>query len=261
MNEDAQKDEKRREITKIFAPLFFIFGALILCFSFDFFDWKSNLTRFSKEFFLQKTVNVFALNELEINGNSQISNEKIEEILYHEIQCDKLLDNNIFLFSLPKIQAELHYLEWIENVKIARHFPDKISINIIEKKPLVKWKIDNNNTYLVEKNGLIFKKFEGEIMENIPIIKNSFGKIDFLVDIFKKNNTITVEIFEIEFRDFWHIKLMNDLILKISSNQMNDFIAVMNKLHNNYHIFDKDTDIGLLDFRNENKIYIKRKRK
>lgn len=265
MNEDAQKliahEKKRRKIAIIYAPLFFIFCSFIAFIYFDFFAWRTHITAFSKEIFLQKTTDFFALKDLEISGNIHVSDEKIQEILCNEINHQELFNSHVLLFPLPTIQAKLSYLDWIESVNVKRHLPDKISINIMEKKPLAKWKItSSNNVYLVDENGLIFKKFEGENIGNVPIIKNSFGKIDFLIDIFKKNSKMGLEIFEIELRVFWHIKLVNDLVLKISPEQMDDFMNTIQKLSDRYQIFSPNTDIAFIDFCNESKVYVKKKK-
>lgn len=262
MQKMDNKERYKHSISRLYAPLFFIFGVVILCFCFNFFEWRANSFAFLKNVFLIKTVNFFALQELEITGNSHVSDDKIKEILCREIECNELLNNNIFLFPLQKIQAELSYLDWVENARISRHLPDKISVKIIEKKPLAKWKITNSeNVYLVDENGLIFKRFEGENMTHIPTIKNSFGKINFLVDIIKKNDIIALGIFEIERRDFWHIKLMDGLVLKVSLQQMEDFSNTIKKLENNYQIFAPENSIELIDFHDEKRVYVKHKKK
>lgn len=256
----AKRINKKKIIAFFWAPLFFIYSLFAVLFVFDLFDLRSVFMHNSKEIFIRKTAKIFPLREVEIQGNQQISQEEIKDLFLDQNE-KSLLGEHIFSFSLPILAEKLQNIEWIKRLAIQRRLPGKILINVEEKIPIFQWQISRSkNNYLVDENALIIKEFNNEKIENIPIVHNSFGQIEFLRDLLQSNSELYTQISEIRFADFWQITLPNDVDLYLTQEQMQNLSTILQRLDQKYHILQAQNEIDLLDLRNPHKIYIKKKK-
>jgi cell division protein FtsQ len=69
-------------------------------------------------------------------------------------------DTNLLAIDLKDICHRLEQSSWIERAQVKRNFPDRLSISIRERKPAALINLDG--LYLVDEEGIIFKKAEGE---------------------------------------------------------------------------------------------------
>jgi cell division protein FtsQ len=69
-------------------------------------------------------------------------------------------ETNLLAIDLKGMCHRLEQSPWIERAQVKRNFPDKLSISIRERKPVALISMDG--LYLVDENGTIFKKAEGE---------------------------------------------------------------------------------------------------
>lgn len=114
----------------------------------------------------------FQIKKIEIIGNEKISSQKIHDLTFEKIYQKILLfpTKSIFFVNLKEIENNILEKEiLIDKVNLKRKFPDKIEIRINEKKPFAIF-VQNENNFLIDKNGIVFEKYKN-IEENQNLIK------------------------------------------------------------------------------------------
>lgn len=96
------------------------------------------------------TSEMFKICNIEITGNSQVSQETL--LLLSEIQ----LGQNIFLTNTSKAEDKITQNPYIKEVNIKRQLPDKIYIEIVEKQKTYIIELDGMYAY-IDKNGYILE--------------------------------------------------------------------------------------------------------
>jgi len=117
--------------------------------------------------------NTFFAEQITVKGNKRLSRETI-------LQTADINENqSIISMNLKLIRKRLLHSDWIDDCSVKREFPDKIEINIKEHTPAAKIKL--NKTYLLNKEGRIFKKeVKNDLNRDIPEIQG--------LNIFDVNN-------------------------------------------------------------------------
>jgi cell division protein FtsQ len=75
---------------------------------------------------------------------------------------------NIFSLDLPSIAQELEKQPWIKNAVIKRNLPDNLEIHVEEYTPMAL--VGTDKLYLVDGDGIIFKGYEKDETEIMPVI-------------------------------------------------------------------------------------------
>jgi len=85
------------------------------------------------------------------------------------------LGQNLWSLNLPQITQDLEKLPYISNATVERHFPDRLTIHIHERVPVVKIvglavDLNTRETYYLDREGTVLKPREDEAMPNLPEI-------------------------------------------------------------------------------------------
>ena len=75
---------------------------------------------------------------------------------------------NILALSLEVIAQKIKTNPWVDEVSVVRELPNRLIIEIQERKPIALVKREEN-LFFLDSRGLIFKKFEGE-EANLPVL-------------------------------------------------------------------------------------------
>ena len=75
---------------------------------------------------------------------------------------------NIFYFSKDEVLARLKANPWLESVEINRELPGTIEITVKERDAIALVKLDS--LYVMDSNGVIFKKFTAEEGLDLPVV-------------------------------------------------------------------------------------------
>lgn len=105
------------------------------------------------------------ISSFSVKGNEVLSeNEIIENV-------QKYKNKNILLVNSEEIKNNLIEKEsYIKDVIVNKIYPNKLEINIYERKPIAK--IINDNSILVfDKEGYILEEVKSNIQENVPLIR------------------------------------------------------------------------------------------
>lgn len=154
------KKRKRRSILKnrffwLFTLIFILFGGIF---------YFASFSRF------------FQVEGSEISGNEKVSSESLENILNKEIGKKILFfsSKSIFLVNLSKIKERiLQEFPQIANVNLKRNFPNKISIQIEERKPVAIFcqAEQEENCFLIDEEGVIIDSVIIINSENLKLTK------------------------------------------------------------------------------------------
>lgn len=104
----------------------------------------------------------FAIKEIKIAGNIRVSNAEVSELAGVNI------GDNLFKISVNDIQKGIRLNPWVAEVKAARSFPNRLIIEIKERKPVAFINLDD--LYFVDETGTIFKKTSVEDEIDLPVI-------------------------------------------------------------------------------------------
>lgn len=130
----------------------------------------------------------FKIKTLDINGNSHYSDEYINELL------EGIQGENIF--EVDKKEAEdllTEDLVWIKTAELVKVFPDKIEIQLTERKPLLII-VYNRKYYLLDSDGMVLENLGTEIPEEYRELLEVTEAVDRSLqpgDIIAKKNILS----------------------------------------------------------------------
>ncbi len=104
----------------------------------------------------------FECKRIIIEGTERLSEKQVKE------QADIKDNMNILSLNLFIARNKLLGHPWIEQARVGREFPNTLFIRITEHKPLAV--LDLGDKFILNTNGLIFKKLEPDDSEILPII-------------------------------------------------------------------------------------------
>lgn len=134
------------------------------------------------------------INVIEITGICLLTEEEIYE------QANIYYDMNYFIARKSKIKDNLLDLEEVKDVEIAKVFPGKLDIHIIELKPLAYLYSNSEWVPILEDGLLYYEPYDNDFLEH-PLVTNwqDMSQIKILAE--ELNNTkpsVLVEISEIQ---------------------------------------------------------------
>lgn len=130
--------------------------------------------------------NRFPVNIVKIAANfNRIPRQRLEGVLSNY--------QNHSYFSLPEkqLQKELLSLDWADEVRVSRIWPDTLSIKLIEKEPVATW-----NQSLITIDGRLFNAESDRKNFNLPALKGPESQKNDVLQIYKKLSKL-LETFEL----------------------------------------------------------------
>lgn len=137
----------------------------------------------------------FSVKRVTISGINQI---KREDILAASGLNQPL---NILAFDPVAAEKALSTLPWLSEVRVSRHMPDEVSIEVVEHRP--KLLVSLGRLHYLSESGVPFKELgvgenpklpilsgfgEDDIMNASPSVKRAFAEVFWLVDTLKPRN-------------------------------------------------------------------------
>lgn len=107
----------------------------------------------------------FKIKEIDIDGDI---NESIKT------EVDKFYGQNIFLFTVGAKDKELAEKQTsVEKLNIIKGIPDMLKVEILVRKPEIRWKT-RDNIYYIDDEGIVFNLEEGrDQYDNLPLVKDA----------------------------------------------------------------------------------------
>jgi cell division protein FtsQ len=104
----------------------------------------------------------FKIEDIEINGIKQVS--RIDVLT----NIDLGVERSLFSFDVHAARKALRALPWVAEARVAKAYPDRLVINIVEKSPFAVWQ-NNGELWLTERDGKKIVPFE-ERFAGLPLI-------------------------------------------------------------------------------------------
>ena len=155
-----------------------------------------------------RTSDLFSIKTIKIKGNTSISNKEILILSQIEAQA------NLFVFNADLCETRIREHPKILSAKITKHLPNKITIEITERKPIAI--VNADSLYYIDANGVIWQKNQKEYFD-LPFI-SGIPKNSLLIGEKLKIDNIDeiIELINITKRD--------DIISEIIADSTNDII-------------------------------------
>ena len=193
---------------------------------------------FKKNIIFFKFFNVTKIN---IEKNFYISSEEIKEQINH------LYGKNIFTINKFELEKRIKKINFVNDFKVKKVFPNEIYIEIEEENPIGIVNIKKKKFMITETNRIIDLK-QNFPVENLPQIFGINSDKEFLnfLNLLKINNFPHQNIKNYFFFKVgrWDIHLKNDKIIKFPYENINEAIKKSLELINNKE-FKKYTIIDL----------------
>ena len=183
-------------------------------------------------------INEFKIKEIKIENNNILEERELINLFSF------LYNKNLIFLNSYEINKKIEQESFIENLKIKKIFPNKLVINIFEKKPIAILIDGDKKFYLGEKIDLIeFKEISK--YKNLPIVNGNQKKFKNLFYNLTRNNFPIDEIqgYFLFKSNRWDIKMKNNKIIKLPYKDYNlslkNYLEIKNKRsYDKYLIFD-----------------------
>jgi len=160
---------KRWSFTKITKKMVLVFIALFVCIS------ATHILNHYKTF-----INQAAAGFSEISSDfSKMTGLVVKEVIVEGRAKTNKTDllaalqisegDSILRININKIRERINKLPWIKSVRVERHFPNKISLSLVERVPLARWQ-KNRQLSLIDTQGDIIPRVDLARFLHLPII-------------------------------------------------------------------------------------------
>ncbi|SFM74033.1 cell division protein FtsQ/DivIB [Marinobacter zhejiangensis] len=159
----------------------------------------------------------------ELVGESQVALER---------QVGKWVGRSFFATDLAEIKDALEQRPWVQSAAVRRVWPDRLVVDIREKKPLAYW----NQDQLVSRTGQLFRPGNREVAGRLPQLAGPDERVE---DVIAMARTMAEALAEkgvgfagltLEPRGAWTLLLNNGIEVSLGRDQVNQrferFMAV-----------------------------------
>ena len=115
----------------------------------------------------------FGITRIDISGQKLTSDADIATIVALSSGASTLT------FDVQKVQARLGWLQAVESATVRKIYPDRITIDIVEKQPVLRWRI-GDWTYLVDAAGAAIARDPGNYAD-LPLVVGDGANDDALI--------------------------------------------------------------------------------
>ena len=76
---------------------------------------------------------------------------------------------SILHLDLDDIRGRVTGLEWVQDVRIGRHLPDRVHVELIEREPFAVWQKDGR-LYLIDRGGIVITAADVRSFDHLPLV-------------------------------------------------------------------------------------------
>ena len=157
---------------------------------------------------------LFELREVRVLGSpGHITRAQVETIVRTEMK------GTFFTLNLPTVRAAFEKLPWVREVRLRRHWPDRLEVNVVEHVPLARW----GSAALVNTRGDVFQAaYDGKL----PVFVGPPGtskEIAIQYEFFRRQLAVigaTPVMVRVTARRAWQVKLENGPTLELGREDL-----------------------------------------
>ena len=147
------------------------------------------------QFFLASPL--LGIEHAEVFGAKRVSDEEIIAL------AGIVMGDNLLAIDTGEVTRRIKKEPWIESVRVKRRLPDRVVIEVVERKPVALINLDV--LYLVDNEGLAFKRYSNVDDLDLPIItgfqkeeiegggKNALSRVLAFMDTLSEERIFTLE--------------------------------------------------------------------
>ena len=190
---------------------------------------------------------IFEIRNIDISGLTNLENSEIKK------KIKNLNLKNILLLNRFELSQIIDSNPLVQNYEIIKIYPSSIDIKIIKTKLLAKLNKDGKTLFLGSNGKLSEYNFS---KKSLPFIFGNPDSDDFLN---LKNKIDESKFSYVEFKNFyffpsgrWDLELKNNILIKLSTNKINDSLDYAFDFMKNNNI----DDLRVIDLRVKNQIIL-----
>lgn len=141
-----------------------------------------------------------------------------------EREAGDWLGKSFFATDLADVKADLEQRPWVESAAVKRVWPDRLLIEIREKKPLAYW----NNDKLVSRSGELFAPGNREVAGKLPLLSGPDERVSEVIRMARSlADTLTERRIgfaglTLEERGAWTLTLANGIEVALGRDQVEE---------------------------------------
>jgi cell division protein FtsQ len=132
-----------------------------------------------------------------------------------------LVVTDFFSADMQAVHQTVESLPWVASATVERVWPDAIDINVIERKPYVRW----GERSLLTERGVLFTPKNAATFTHLPKLTGPEGRHQKVLEIMKgirtelEDHALTLAEFNVNNRWAWTLKLASGLSLELGRNE------------------------------------------
>jgi cell division protein FtsQ len=168
------------------------------------------------------------------------------------------IGKSFFATDLSDIKTELELRPWVESAAVRRVWPDRLEIEIREKKPLAYW----NGDRLVSRAGELFSPGNPEVAGRLPRLA---GPDERVKDVIRMARTMSETLgghglgfagLTLEQRGAWTLTLANGIEVVLGRDQVEERFARFITVYEN-RLISREDEVSQVDARYTNGVAVK----
>lgn len=196
--------------------------------------------------YISSTVGL-VVDEVLVNGRQNTTKSSLLEALNIK------LGEPILGLDLSVIQSRIVTLPWVKTARIQRQLPDKLLINLKERKPIGRWQ-RNGRLTLIDEDGVTIRKLSDDLFQHLPIIigKDAPAKIKQVLPILKKEPELFRRIKALTFVGSrrWNIRVDDKIDIKLPEKQIDKAWSHLATIEKGHKVLNDDViavDMRIID--------------
>ena len=136
-------------------------------------------------------LNLFKVKSITISGNENLETEFLKNI------CNDFINLNLYSISKRDVLKKYENIVRIDGIKVSRIFPNKLKIEITEKKGEFFFRTENGIIFPIDKNRVVLDNVNFYENEVLPVIGTKIPDADIVIGQ-KIENVFIEEIFSLK---------------------------------------------------------------
>ena len=177
------------------------------------------------------------VDEVLVNGRQNTSKASLLEAL------NVKLGEPILGLDLDVIQSRVVALPWVKTAHIQRQLPDKVIINIQERRPTGRWQ-KNGRLTLIDEDGVAIRKLSGNLFQHLPIIigNDAPEKVKQVLPILKKEPELFRRVKALTFVGSrrWNVRVDDKIDIKLPEKQIDKAWSHLATIEKGHKVLNRD---------------------
>ena len=171
------------------------------------------------------------VDEVLVNGRQNTTKSSLLKAL------NTKLGEPILGLDLTVIQSRIVALPWVKTARIQRQLPDKLLINLEERRPTGRWQRNGRFT-LIDEDGVAIRKLNSDLFQHLPIIigDDAPTQVKQILPILKREPELFGRVKALTFVGSrrWNVRVDDKIDIKLPENQIDkawSHLAIIEKGH------------------------------